>query len=70
VGLVWQLLVGQGGRWSGGRGPGRCLGLEGSEREREVRRAAAWFFLIDAQDSHGSFPPSSKHYKTKGRDGW
>jgi hypothetical protein len=38
-------------------------------REREVRRAAAWFFLIDAHDSHGSFPPSSKHYRTKGRDG-
>jgi hypothetical protein len=37
------------------------------KREREVRRAAARFFLFVAQDWHGSLPPPSKHYKTKGR---
>jgi hypothetical protein len=66
-GVAWWPLVGQGGQWS------RCVGFRRVPwsrrvREREVRRAAARFFLFVAQDWHGSLPPPSKHYKTKGRE--
>jgi hypothetical protein len=64
VGHREVLWLGSNGGGESERGPGWCLGREGSERE--VRRAAARCFLIVVQDWHGSLPPS-KHYKTKER---